>query len=236
MSKMADTGCQLPEELRRYYLEVMGIQLWQESRSETQHAEIESLAQEVPAAQAVVQSPDWDSLRVTVAACTQCALHQSRSQTVFGVGNQNADVLVIGEAPSQEEDARGEPFVGRAGELLNAMLQAIDLQREQVYIVNILKCRPPNDRDPLPQEVAHCDAYLQAQIELLQPKIIFAVGKIAAQSLLQSDVTVTELRGKWHDYRGIPLLVSYHPAYLLRKPTEKRKAWHDLLELKARLG
>jgi DNA polymerase len=175
-------------------------------------------------------------LQVEVAACTRCELHQSRSQTVFGTGNRQADVLIIGEAPGQEEDARGEPFVGRAGQLLDAMLLAIGLQREQVYIANILKCRPPQNRDPRAEEIIHCEGYLHRQIELLQPKVIFALGKIAAQSLLACDSTVSAMRAEQHEYRGIPLLVSYHPAYLLRKPTEKRKSWHDLLRLKAMLN
>ncbi len=235
MFKMAATGCQLPEALRRYYLDAMGIQVWQETRSQLQTAESATLTLEASPTTAG-ETTDWSSLRAEVAACTRCELHQSRTQTVFGVGNLHADVLVIGEAPGQDEDVQGEPFVGRAGQLLNAMLQAIDLQREQVYIANILKCRPPNNRDPRPGEIAHCENYLHAQIELLQPKVIFAVGKIAAQSLLQSDATVAAMRERQHVYRGIPLLVSYHPAYLLRKPTEKRKAWHDLLQLRAMLS
>ena len=243
-----NNGCQLPEALRRYYLDAMGIQVWTQSVPDTTPAmrdvATESVAEvaepvntaATPAVTENSQTVQWQSLQAKVAACTKCELHSSRTQTVFGVGNHNADVLVIGEAPGLDEDAQGEPFVGRAGALLNAMLQAIDLQREQVYIANILKCRPPGNRDPHVDEVAQCQPYLQQQIELLQPKVIFAVGRIAAQSLLQSDDAVGKLRGKLHDYQGIPLLVSYHPAYLLRKPTEKRKAWQDLLRLRAVLG
>ena len=239
-------GCQLPEALRRYYLDAMGIQVWMQSVPDTMPAmqddasgitaEVagpDNTTTAVPAVSRQSQTVEWQSLQAEVAACTKCELHSTRTQTVFGIGNHNADVLVIGEAPGQDEDAQGEPFVGRAGKLLDAMLQAIDLQREQVYIANILKCRPPGNRDPHADEVAQCHPYLQRQIELLQPKVIFALGRIAAQSLLQSDEAVGKLRGRVHDFQGIPLLVSYHPAYLLRKPTEKRKAWQDLLRLRA---
>ncbi len=173
---------------------------------------------------------DWDALRSRVSECTDCELHTSRTQTVFGVGNRNADWLVIGEAPGADEDAQGEPFVGRAGQLLNAMLLACGLRREQVYIANILKCRPPDNRDPRPGEVASCEPYLMRQIELIQPKLILAVGRIAAQNLLQCDTPIGKLRGSVHTFRdsGIPLVATYHPAYLLRSPADKRKAWQDL--------
>jgi uracil-DNA glycosylase len=235
----ASSGCQLPEELRRYYLEAMGIQLWTEKTDSAAEITIPDAVKVAPLSvqePAAVQNNDWQSLQAEVAACARCELHQTRTQTVFGVGNQRADVLIVGEAPGQEEDARGEPFVGRAGHLLDAMLRAIDLQREQVYITNILKCRPPENRNPRPEEITHCEEYLHRQIDLLQPKIIFALGKFAAQTLLSSDDSVSAMRAAQHEYRGIPLLVSYHPAYLLRKPTEKRKSWHDLLRLKAMLG
>jgi DNA polymerase len=157
-------------------------------------------------------------------------LHGTRTQTVFGVGDRRADWLVIGEAPGADEDQQGEPFVGRAGQLLNAMLFAIGLAREQVYIANILKCRPPGNRDPRPEEVVCCEPYLFRQIELIQPKIILAVGRIAAQNLLKTDTPIGKLRGQLHRFgaAGIPVVVTYHPAYLLRSPTEKRKAWDDL--------
>ena len=147
---------------------------------------------------------------------------------MFGVGNNNAQWMVIGEAPGADEDRQGEPFVGRAGKLLNEMLRAVGLPREDVYIANVLKCRPPNNRDPLPAEVAQCEPYLKRQVELVQPKIILAVGRIAAQNLLQTDITIGKLRGQQFSYAGIPLVVTYHPAYLLRSPAEKRKAWDDL--------
>ena len=174
---------------------------------------------------------DWDGLAAAVAACQRCELHQGRTQTVFGVGNRAARWLVIGEAPGQEEDRRGEPFVGRAGQLLNSMLEALGMQRDEVYIANILKCRPPNNRDPRPEEIACCAPYLARQIELVAPRIILCVGRIAAQNLLKVQTPIGKLRGQRHLYgeTGIPVVVTYHPAYLLRSPAEKRRAWQDLL-------
>lgn len=171
---------------------------------------------------------DWESLERCVAACTACALHQSRTQTVFGVGNREAQWMIIGEAPGEQEDLRGEPFVGPAGMLLNEMLRAIGLSREQVYIANILKCRPPRNRDPQADEAAACEGYLKRQVALIQPRIILAVGRIAAQNLLKTNLAIGKLRGQVHRYEQIPLVVTYHPAYLLRTPTEKRRAWDDL--------
>jgi len=173
---------------------------------------------------------DWGELKARVAACTRCPLSATRTQTVFGVGNQHADWLIVGEAPGAEEDRRGEPFVGRAGQLLNSMLLAIGLPREQVYIANVLKCRPPGNRDPGPSEAAECLPYLERQIALLKPKIMLAVGRIAAQNLLRTDKTLGTLRQQVHRFglAQVPLVVTYHPAYLLRTPADKRKAWEDL--------
>lgn len=173
---------------------------------------------------------DWENLARCVSDCTKCNLHGGRTNTVFGVGNRRAEWMVIGEAPGAEEDARGEPFVGRAGQLLDAMLQAIGLRREQVYIANILKCRPPNNRDPLPEEAQQCWPYLKRQIELVAPKVILATGRIAAQNLLMTEEAIGRLRGRIHRHAesGIPVIATYHPAYLLRKPVDKRKAWQDL--------
>lgn len=187
-------------------------------------------ANEVMAPVAAEAEMDWPALEEAVRQCTRCPLHKTRSQTVFGVGNRQADWMIIGEAPGAEEDRRGEPFVGRAGQLLNNMLKAIGLEREAVYIANILKSRPPGNRDPLPDEVAACEPFLKRQIELVQPKIILALGRIAAQNLLKTDTKIGLLRGQRFVYpgTGIPLVVTYHPAYLLRAPQEKRKAWEDL--------
>jgi uracil-DNA glycosylase len=181
-------------------------------------------------APAIAGADDWQALQQQVAACMQCGLHRTRTQTVFGVGNRDADWLIIGEAPGAEEDKRGEPFVGRAGQLLDAMLAAIGLDRTKAYIANILKCRPPNNRDPQADEVACCEPYLQRQIALIQPRIILAVGRIAAQNLLKTDQPLGRLRGRVHSYGAAqtPVIVTYHPAYLLRSPGDKRKAWEDL--------
>jgi len=179
---------------------------------------------------AIADGSGWDALKAEVKNCTKCALHATRTQTVFGVGNRQADWMVIGEAPGAEEDRRGEPFVGAAGQLLNAMLKAIGLTRESVYIANILKSRPPGNRDPQPEEVAACFPYLTRQIALIRPKLILAVGRIAAQNLLRTDMPVGRLRGQVHRFGefNTPLIVTYHPSYLLRSPGEKRKAWEDL--------
>jgi DNA polymerase len=173
---------------------------------------------------------DWPELQARVAACKRCALCNTRTQTVFGVGNRSAQWLIVGEAPGAEEDRQGEPFVGRAGLLLNSMLRAIGLAREQVYIANVLKCRPPGNRDPNPVEAAECLPYLDQQIALLKPKIMLAVGRIAAQNLLRTDKTLGSLRQQVHSFgvSKVPMVVTYHPAYLLRTPGDKRKAWEDL--------
>ncbi|HEX9207485.1 MAG TPA: uracil-DNA glycosylase [Steroidobacteraceae bacterium] len=173
----------------------------------------------------------WDELRATVAACQRCELHATRTQTVFGVGNPQARWMFIGEAPGAEEDRQGEPFVGRAGQLLTAMIRALGMKREDVYIANVLKCRPPGNRDPRPAEAASCRAYLERQVALVDPTLVIAVGRIAAQDLLATETPIAKLRGKVHAFgaRGWPLIVTYHPAYLLRSPGEKRKAWQDLV-------
>lgn len=170
----------------------------------------------------------WGELKNEVAACRACKLCETRTQTVFGAGSRHADWMLIGEAPGQNEDLQGEPFVGRAGQLLTEMLRAIGLKREEVFIANMLKCRPPNNRDPQVEEVAACHDFLLRQIELIQPKIIIAVGRIAAQNLLKTQQALAKLRGVRHDYENYPLVVVHHPAYLLRSLTEKAKAWDDL--------
>jgi uracil-DNA glycosylase len=180
----------------------------------------------------------WSELEHAVASCTLCELHCTRTRTVFGVGNREADWMVVGEAPGAEEDRRGEPFVGRAGKLLDEMLRAVGLDRDSVFIANILKCRPPNNRDPLAAEADACRPYLDRQIELVQPRLILAVGRIAAQKLLGSDETVGRLRGRVHSLseREIPVVVTYHPAYLLRSPIQKREAWKDLRLAREAMG
>ena len=180
--------------------------------------------------EATAKPPELEALRSKVAACTACALHSGRTQTVFGVGNPRADWMFVGEGPGEEEDRRGEPFVGRAGKLLDAMLRAMNLDRTIVYIANIVKCRPPNNRNPGLDEAAACIPYLKRQIELIEPRLIVALGAVAAQRLLETDRPVGAMRGKLHHAAHLepPVLVTYHPAYLLRSPGQKGKAWEDL--------
>jgi len=210
-----------PEQQRRAYLEALGIDVWVPRDQADPEPEVVSASVES-------ESMDWSALRETVAGCTRCPLHESRTQTVFGVGNPDASWMIVGEAPGAEEDRRGEPFVGRAGKLLDEMLRAVGHDRDSVFIANILKCRPPSNRDPNAEESAECRGYLEQQIELVQPKIILAVGRIASQLLLATDSPVGRLRGSRHQLGGTPLVVTYHPAYLLRSPSQKRKAWDDL--------
>jgi DNA polymerase len=172
---------------------------------------------------------DWAALKAKVAGCTDCGLRATCKQTVFGVGDERAAWMLVGEAPGAEEDRLGEPFVGQAGKLLDNMLAAIGLKRgENVYVANVLKCRPPGNRNPGPDEVARCSPYLVRQIELIRPKLVVAMGRFAAQTLLNSDATIASLRGSVHRYAGVPLVVTYHPAYLLRSLPDKAKAWADL--------
>lgn len=170
----------------------------------------------------------WSQLKTAVSECTACSLHTTRTQTVFGVGNENARLMIIGEAPGFHEDKQGEPFVGRAGQLLTAMLKAIGFARTDVYIANILKCRPPNNRDPQAEEVASCTRFLNQQIALVQPTLLLAVGRIAAHYLLQTKASLESMRNKTHLYGNTPLIITYHPAYLLRNPIDKQKAFLDL--------
>jgi len=193
-------------------------------------AESEPDETEQHAPRSIVADLGWAALQQHIAACRLCELHRTRTQTVFGVGNQKSDLLIIGEAPGADEDRQGEPFVGKAGKLLNAMLRAIGFERDQVYIANILKCRPPGNRDPHVEEALHCEPYLMRQIELIAPEVILAVGRVSAQNLLKSTDAVGRLRGRVHRFgaSNIPLVVTYHPAYLLRSPEQKAKSWQDL--------
>lgn len=222
------------EEKRLAYLDAMGIDVWVGRGERSAGATPGEPSRGAPSSgmpESDIAVLDWEALRARVLACTRCELHKQRTQAVFGVGDLAARWLVIGEAPGADEDRQGEPFVGRAGKLLNNMLLAIDLKREQVYITNIVKCRPPGNREPAPEEAQSCAPYLARQIALIKPKIILAVGRVAAQNLLKSDRPVGTMRGKrfYYDDTDIPIVVTYHPAYLLRSPQEKRKAWQDLL-------
>jgi len=172
---------------------------------------------------------DWSELKACVADCAVCQLHEKRTRTVFGVGDEKADWLFVGEGPGADEDAQGEPFVGQAGKLLDNMLAAIKLKRgHNVYIANVVKCRPPGNRNPAPEEALACEPHLHRQIELIQPRLIVALGRVAAVNLLGREASIASLRGQVHQYRGIPLVITYHPAYLLRNLTDKAKAWADL--------
>lgn len=176
-----------------------------------------------------IMQMDWGDLKAAVAGCVACPLHAKRNKTVFGVGDENADWMFVGEGPGADEDALGDPFVGQAGKLLDNMLAAIKLKRgHNVYIANTVKCRPPGNRNPEPDEMLKCEPFLQRQIELIKPKLLIALGRVAAVSLLSRDASIASLRGKVHQYNGIPLIVTYHPAYLLRSLTEKARAWEDL--------
>jgi uracil-DNA glycosylase len=233
---------------RNQYLEAIGVDVW--VRRGGAHTDLPALrpAQTAPVARPfddatppraapIVRTPvepaaaGWEALRTEVMSCTRCSLHTTRTQGVLGVGPQRTEWMVIGEAPGAEEDRKGEPFVGRGGQLLDAMLRAIGLSRgTNVYIANVLKSRPPGNRDPKPDEVVACLPYLVRQIALLKPRLMLAVGRIAAQNLLSTDVPLGRLRGKVHHFGELntPLIVTYHPAYLLRTPADKRKAWEDL--------
>jgi uracil-DNA glycosylase len=212
---MNTSGESKVDDTQKQYLANMGIPMWQPRQQPFSCS----------------NNAQWMRLKQQVSQCTQCALHKNRTQTVFGVGSLSADLMVVGEAPGYYEDKQGEPFVGRAGQLLNAMLQGIGLQREQVYIGNVLKCRPPDNRDPTPEEVAKCTPFLEQQLALMQPKLLLAVGRIAAHYLLGVTTPLAQLRGQRWQFgsQAIPLVVTYHPAYLLRNPHDKGKALIDLL-------
>ncbi|HDK37414.1 MAG TPA: uracil-DNA glycosylase [Thiolapillus brandeum] len=227
---------------RQRYLDAMGITRYvmrepsadiPASVAESAVTTAASAPKQSAAAVSSDQSSAWEMLKARVASCTACELHTSRTQTVFGAGNTSARLMIVGEAPGAEEDRQGKPFVGRAGQLLNAMLHAIGLARQAVYIANILKCRPPGNRNPSPEEVAACRPFLQQQLSLIKPKVMLAVGGVAAHNLLDTDEAVGRLRNRVHYYGEdhIPLLVTYHPAYLLRRPEEKAKVWQDLQKL-----
>jgi len=216
---------------QKAYLQALGVTVWtQRSDPLATPQQSTSPIETIGSNCSESDQMDWYSLRQAVEGCQRCALAAQRQRTVFGTGDQQARWLLVGEAPGAQEDKEGLPFVGPAGQLLNAMLQAMGLARQNVYIANVLKCRPPGNRDPLGEECRQCLPYLSRQIQLLQPAIILAMGRFAAQALLQTTTSIGLLRGLEHQFEnsGIPLVVTYHPAYLLRSPLEKRKAWTDL--------
>jgi len=216
----------LDNATRLQYLEAMGIEVW------VPRASIDHEQASIPDAiieNALPEPVDsWEALQAEVVPCTKCALCKTRTQTVFGSGNKNAEWMIIGEGPGQNEDQQGLPFVGKAGQLLTEMLRAIGLDREEVFIANIVKCRPPANRDPQPVEIETCKPYLLRQIALIKPKIIVVLGRVAAQALLNTNQPIGSLRGKIHALNDTPVVVVYHPAYLLRSLLDKRKAWEDL--------
>lgn len=224
------------EARRRQYLDAMGIDQWERRSLAPMPTTSADPAVVAPQDTTDISRMDWHLLQEAVRSCTKCILYKTRTQPVFGVGNRDADWLFIGEAPGAEEDRRGEPFVGRAGQLLNAMLFAVGLKREDVYIANVLKSRPPNNRDPQPGEVEACEPYLLRQIELIKPRIIVALGRHAAHSLLKTDLPLGKLRGRRLSYHNTPLVATYHPAYLLRNPVDKSKAWQDLCLARSIVG
>ncbi len=219
----------LSEITRLQYLTAIGVTVWQSRFTAEVIAPPLEPIDVISIEQATPETPDsWESLRADVIQCEQCTLCTTRTQTVFGEGNVNADWLFIGEAPGEYEDEQGKPFVGEAGQLLTKLLHAMRLTREEVFITNVLKCRPPQNRDPHVDEIKQCRDYLRRQIALIQPKIIIAVGRIAAQTLLNTHEKIGKLRGEVHYVENIPLIAIYHPSYLLRSLIEKRKAWQDL--------
>ena len=230
---------------QRAMLGEMGIRLWPQAQAPAngllvvapdapaKPVEVKAVVMPQPQVTAVA-AMDWPALRQAVADCTACKLCQGRTQTVFGIGHTRAHWMIVGEAPGEQEDQQGEPFVGKSGQLLDNMLRAIGLTRQeapphqQVYIANTLKCRPPGNRNPQPDELAQCEPFLIRQVELVRPRIILAMGRFAVQSLLRSGDPIGKLRGKVHHFQGVPLIVTYHPAYLLRSLEEKARAWDDL--------
>ncbi len=193
------------------------------------HLDIRERESQVTESQPAISLAD---IREELGECTRCKLHSGRIQIVFGTGDPNADLMFVGEAPGADEDRQGEPFVGKAGQLLTKIIAAIDLSRDQVYIANILKCRPPNNRDPQPDEVASCEPFLFKQIDSIQPMMIVALGKYAAQTLLRSTVPISRLRGRFFSYHGVPLMPTFHPAYLLHNPGGKREVWEDMQKVR----
>lgn len=192
------------------------------------------LAQQIDASKSLDDT--LDAIRKDLGDCQRCGLGASRNELVYGIGNPNARLVLVGEAPGREEDQKGEPFVGEAGRLLDRILQAMGMQREDVYICNVLKCRPPDNRDPQPEEVATCEAFLIRQIAAIKPQVIIGLGRFAVHSLLKNKVPISRIRGEWQSYQGTPLMPTYHPAYLLRNPEGKRDVWEDMKEVMRRLN
>jgi DNA polymerase len=237
---MTDNPRQMASDYFRQMAEMGEKVVYRPFDSQPQEAEIAPVIVEInpPVALPIDSFPQTENLQDlyhTIKDCHKCPLGDTRTNFVFGVGNPKAQIMFVGEAPGHDEDMKGEPFVGRAGQLLNKVLAALQLKREDVYIANILKCRPPNNRDPEPQEAATCEPYLIHQIKLIQPKIICCLGRIAAHRLLQTNMTLGQMREQWFDYHGTPLTVTYHPAAVLRSPSYKRPLWEDMQRMMAKV-
>ena len=209
--------------LRQLYLESLGLYSLPRGQGEG-----EEVAGEPPGT--------LEGLRQEIGDCQRCQLARSRSRLVFGVGNPAADIVFVGEAPGRDEDLQGEPFVGKAGQLLTRIIAAMGISREDVYICNVIKCRPPGNRDPLPEEIQMCEPFLEKQLTIIEPKVICALGSFAAQTLLKVDTRISRLRGRFHDYNGVPVMPTYHPSFLLRNPHAKREVWEDVQKIMERLG
>jgi DNA polymerase len=228
MSRAAPTDIVMAVRDYVHYLQQLGV-----TELPLRHAEREkvNVGNDLPASVSRLTQ-----LAESVRDCQNCRLHQGRTQVVFGTGNPDADLVFVGEAPGHDEDITGEPFVGAAGQLLTRIIQAMALTREQVYVLNVVKCRPPNNRNPLPDEVAACRPILQAQLACLQPRVICALGTFAAQALLQTEERISRLRGRFHNMGDVPVMPTYHPAYLLRNPQGKRAVWEDMQQIQRVLG
>jgi DNA polymerase len=231
---------ELAEELRSYlsWADESGLRILTETKKPPQAA-APAQAAEAPqpaARDEGMKLPTLRSIEAGLAGCTLCKLHKGRTNIVFGVGDPKARLMFVGEAPGEDEDLKGEPFVGKAGQLLTKMIEAMGLRREDVYICNTVKCRPPNNRNPEPDELSSCEPFLKAQLASVRPEAIVTLGKFAAQALLRDDSPVSRLRGHWREYEGIPLMPTFHPAYLLRSPGEKGKVWDDLKQVMKKLN
>ena len=234
------TDLSTPELFVKYLqqLEEMGVEkfYWKPPAENPKTHKIASNQKKSSPAEVEKKTERLNQLHDSMKDCKKCGLHQGRTQVVFGGGNPDADLVLVGEAPGYYEDQQGLPFVGKAGHLLDRMLAAMHLGRKDIYICNVIKCRPPENRNPSPEEIVTCEPYLIEQLEIMQPKVICAMGKFAAQTLLQSKVPISRLRGKWHEYQGVQLMPTFHPAYLLRNPADKRLVWEDMQQIMQVLG
>jgi DNA polymerase len=222
------------EELRAWlaWAEDSGMRIVSPGKGKPRTSEPVAQAAEAPRS---LKLPTLDDVRQEIGECTRCKLHKGRTNIVFGSGSEKARLMFVGEAPGEDEDLQGFPFVGKAGQLLTKMIEAMGLRREDVYICNTVKCRPPNNRNPEPDELAACEPFLKGQLASVKPEAIVTLGKFAAQALLREATPITRLRGQWREYEGIPVMPTFHPAYLLRSPGEKGKVWEDLKEVMKKL-